>query len=39
MGEKRNVYCILVSKQTKRLLQTSKCRWEDNIKMTKKNRV
>jgi hypothetical protein len=34
MGEKRNVYRLLVGKpEGKRPLGRSRCRWEDNIKM------
>jgi hypothetical protein len=34
MGEKRNVYMILVGKpEGKRLLGRPRCRWVDNIKM------
>jgi hypothetical protein len=34
MGEKRNVYRILVGKpQEKRPLGRTRCRWVDNIKM------
>jgi hypothetical protein len=34
MGEKRNVYRILVGKpEGKRLLGRPRCRWVDNIKM------
>jgi hypothetical protein len=34
MGEKRNVYRLLVGKpEGKRPLRTPRCRWIDNIKM------
>jgi hypothetical protein len=33
-GEKRTLYWILVGKpERKRPLETSRCRWDDNIKM------
>jgi hypothetical protein len=34
MGEERNVYRVLVGKpEGKRLLESPRCGWEDNIKM------